>query len=770
MNNTRIFTIFIVAACLVSFSSLSKAQDGAVLEEIVVTAQRREQNLQDVPISITVFTSDQIKRNMFFDVSDYFARTANVAVSGERGRRRRENMSIRGVANIGGESNALGFYFDEFNVAIATNNPQINDIERIEILRGPQGTYFGRNSTGGAINVITTKPGPEFYAEGLVGIGEFDTYELDGVINVPLVEDKLFARVAGRWTQTDGFIENVDPAGGSDQSEYWNVRAALRWIPTERLTLDLSATVVDEIDRQEKGVASHVILDDSIQNLAFAVGGAPVTDGLAPFPTNQDTISRNDPFDQENEYQIYVGRLEYEFDKYALTSITGFIDQENSEIGEVDGTSLDMFREETFGNSDSFSSELRFSTIGEHKLDWLVGALYAEDNFQIDATFTPESGNLLFIPFDPFCFANPPACFVSLPTDFILFNDQVDRTETSWAVFADATWHVNEKLDLTVGGRYTDDEIEKQQTAIEFETFQDFGTGKVSFDDFSPRFAANYAWTDDVNVYATISKGYKAGGLQLELLPSGQIFPSEFLEETLWNYEVGMKGLFLNNRLRLGVAVFYMDWQDIQVANRQQLIDPATGTFVVIETTANAKGAESTGAEFDFDWRATAALSFDGSIGYLDTEFDDFANSGVEDASGNIVDLTGSEMVLAPKWTVNVNGEYRRRIFGNSDGFIRAEFIYRDKMKPRIFSRLDALIRDDPFVDGSPGTPFETPDYDVWNFRAGIESDRYSLVAYVENAFDELYWTGAFESVSFSGIQIMPNPRMFGVRLTVRTN
>jgi iron complex outermembrane receptor protein len=768
MNNTRIFTIFIVAAYLVSFSSLSKAQDGAVIDEIVVTAQRREQNLRDVPISISVFTSDQIKQHMLYDVADYFAMTPNVAASAQRARHRRI-ISIRGVSNLGGETDAFGFYIDEFNVAVATNNPQINDIERIEILRGPQGTFFGRNATGGAISLITNKPGPEFYAEGLVGIGDYDTYEAEGVVNIPLVEDKFLARVSGRWTQTDGFIENVNPNGGGEQSEYWNVRGALRFVPTERLTMDLTAMAMRENDQLEIGVATHVMFDPDTVDLAFASGPAPITDGLAPFPTNQDTINRDVSLNQDYDYEIFVGRIEYAFNNYSLTSITGNIDAELRELGDGEQTSLDWVTQSRMEEFETFSSELRFATIGERKLDWLVGALYAEDTHDRVFDFTTGTDTAVFIPFAPFCFVNPPDCFIFPAVDFLIFQDQFVVDTTSWAVFADATWHVNEKLDLSLGGRYSDDEIEKQQTAVNFGTPEDFGTGKESFDDFSPRFAALYAWTDNVNFYGLVSKGYKAGGLQLELLPSGQIFPSVFDEETLWNYEVGMKSLFFDNRLRLDLSVFYMDWTDIQVTNRQQLTDPATGNFVVLDVTQNATGAKSSGVELDFDWRATDALSFNGSIGYLDTEFDDFANSGVEDLNGNVVDLTGSEMLLAPEWTINMNGEYRRRIFGNSEGFIRAEFFYRDTTKPKIFNRIDALARNDPFVDGSPGSPFETPAYDVWNFRAGIESDRYKVVAYIENAFDELYWTGAFESVSFSGIQLQPNPRMYGIRLAVNT-
>ena len=531
--------------------------------------------------------------------------------------------------------------------------------------------------------------------------------------------------------------------------------------------------VMRETDQLALGVATHVLFDPDTAELTIPVGGTPaVTDGLPAFPTNQDTINRNGSLIQDNDYEIYIGRLEYEFNNYSLTSITGYIDRERTEMGEGEQSSVDFARAFAVDLFDSFSSELRFSTIGDRRIDWTVGALYAEDTVGIDLNIITGNEAVIFFATRAGCppnaALNDPACLAPVPPGFLVFNDQFVSDTTSWAVFADATWHVNGKLDLTVGGRYTDDEVEKQQTVVNFEAFRDLGTDKESFDDFSPRFVATYAWTDDLNFYGLISKGYKAGGLQLELL-SGQIFPLVFDEEELWNYEVGMKGLFFDNRLRLAWSVFYMDWTDIQVTNRQQFTDPASGNFVVFDVTNNAEGATSAGVEFEFDGRLTDSLRFNGSIGYLDTEFDDFVDSGVEDLAGNIVDLTGSEMTLSPEWTFNLNGEYRRPITGNSEGFFRAEFVYQDEMKPLIFGRIDALARNDPFVDGSSGSPFEAPSYDVWNFRAGIENDRYRLVAWIENAFDELYWTGTWESVSFSGIQILPNPRTFGVRLTVRT-
>lgn len=767
-NRTRYFTFITLVTML--FTNLVQAQ--ATLEEVVVTAQKREQSLQDVPISITAFNRDQIKANMFLDVADYFESSPNVAFSADRNRAQRD-ISIRGVSNLGSDTaESFGFYIDEFNVASATNNPQINDIERIEILRGPQGTYFGRNATGGAISLVTTKPGNEFYAEGTAGVGEFDTWETEGVVNVPIVGDKLAARFSGRWTKTDGFVDNVNANGGGEQSEYWNMRGALRFTPTDELTVDFTVLVMRETDEQENGIATHVGLDPTTAQFTLGVGGFPVTDGLNPFPTNQTDVNRDVPQNQENDYEIYVGRVNYDFEQFSLTSITGFIKHRERDLGDIDATSLDFVTRDAEEDNDSFSQEIRLSSLGgNNRFDWTVGAIYAEDERDVNSFFTAGTDTIVFNPFVPGCNPMiPPTCLAPLPPGFILFNDQINLETESWAVFADVTWHVNDRLDLTVGGRYSEDEIRRQQTAINFGAPRDFGTGKVSFSDFSPRFTANYAWSDDINLYATVSKGYKAGGLQLEILPSGALFPSEFDEENVWNYEVGMKGMFMDNRLRLGVSIFYMDWKDVQVSTRQQLIDPGSGNFVVVEVTENAAAADSVGVEFDFDARLTDEFTLSGSLGYLDSEFDEFVNTAVQDLNGNTPDLSGSEMLMAPKWTLNLVGEYRRPVLTNYEGFLRGEFNYKDKMRPKISGRIDSLVRNDPFLDGSSGTPFETPDYAIFNFRAGIENEKYSLVAYVENAFDKLYWTGGYDNVYFSGIHLLPNPRTFGVRFSMNTN
>jgi outer membrane receptor protein involved in Fe transport len=219
------------------------AEGRATLEEVVVTSRRREESLQDVPIAVSAFSAESIERNRIEGVDDVFSRTPNVAYTTE-GSRDRKRLSIRGVTEFiteAGEAtvpaNTFGIYIDDFSVATATSNPGVMDIERIEVLRGPQGTYFGRNAVGGALNITTKKPTNEFFSEVTADVSRYDTYELDGTLNLPIT-DTLAMRANVKYQESDGYIKNINPIGGGNDSEYKYGRLSLRYTPNELLAAE----------------------------------------------------------------------------------------------------------------------------------------------------------------------------------------------------------------------------------------------------------------------------------------------------------------------------------------------------------------------------------------------------------------------------------------------------------------------------------------------------------------------------------------------------
>lgn len=716
--------------------------DAVWMEEVVVTAQRRDELLRDVPISMSVFSAEDMVRNNILDVTDYFMQTPNVSFvqSGTRGER---DISIRGVHNIGGQVSALAFYVDEFNIvngpagsntSNSSINPHLYDMERIEVLRGPQGTFFGRNATGGAINITTKKPRPDFYGEGIAEFGSFDTYSAGGVINIPLA-DTLFVRASVFYRESDGYVENVNPVGGGSDTEYLNFRGAVRFAPSERLTIDVSVNSMDDKQGITETVATGILNAGSAGLLgALGISGA-IDDGPGFYPQNQSQINNDVRGRHENEYTTIVARIEWDAGPFTITSITGDFDANLTFLKDLDFTSNGWLKFDNDVTSDSFSTELRISSNGEGRFDWMIGGIYADD--ELHQLFGVLGG---------------PGFFFGLPDNFpIDTGDLVFKTK-SYAFFGNVSWHVNNQLTLMLGGRYSDDDVSQSVDGINFGTPDVPGQGEVSFDDFSPRLAATYDLNDQFTIYGTISKGYKAGGLQLNV--TQQLPIVDFDEENLWNYEGGVRFVSANGRVRTNLSIFYMDWQDLQVQTNLAIIDPDTNEITFINTTTNAASSSISGVEFDINAAPTDRLILGGGLGYLDASFDDFPDAIV---SGEATDLSGFDIPQAPEWTLNAYGQYTVPFENNWHGFARVEWSYRDDSVPGINELLEQ------------GFPSVAEAFQVWNFRVGAESGRFRLEAFVQNAFDEEYFTTT-TGFGFAGIQVHPAARYYGLRFLVRSN
>jgi iron complex outermembrane recepter protein len=726
---------------------LQRGDGGLALEEIIVTARRREEQLKDIPSSITVFGSEELVRSNIRDIKDYFAKTPNVSFT-ESGTRAEREISIRGVSNIGGHTSALAFYVDEFNIingpqtqnvpnSNSSINPQLIDVERIEVLRGPQGTYFGRNATGGAINITTMKPQPDFHAETGAGYGRLNTRQLSGIVNVPIVSERLFFRGSVSYEESDGFVKNVNPVGGRSDTEFQNYRGALRLLPTNSMLVDLTVNYTKEEQGLPQLIPNGMVSPAS----ASLSGAAGFPSGIIEgplYPGNRRHVNLDLRERQQNEFLTAVGRIEIDAGWATVTSVTGYLDTRfQSEDNDLDGSSFGFLEQNRDVTTDSFSQEIRLSgESGSGRADWLLGGIYAEDNK--NQVYSVAAG---------------PDGLLGLPLGFPF--DAGDRTfnTQSWAVFGEATWYLTEKLTLTAGGRYSDDTVSQRRTGVNFGAPTVPTEGKTSFDDFSPRVAATYALNDSLTYYAAVSKGYKAGGLQLN---NNQLLPvSEFKEETIWNYEGGLKLATMGGRLRSNLAVFYMDWSDLQVFTSQPIVDPVTGQVIFLHVTKNAASATNKGLEFDLRALPTRNFEIGGSVGYLHARFDDFPDAVV---MGNTVDLSDREIPRSPKWTASIDAEYRKQMadIGEilsplGEGYLRAEWSYRSRSVPL----LDSLV---PNPQQLVSDQFE-----LLNIRAGFVTDTYRLDAYVENVLDEVYFT-TFWGFGFSGARINPTYRSYGIK------
>ena len=706
------------------------------IEEVIVTAQRREQNLQEVPIAISAFTAEGIEKAMFNDVSDYVTRTPNASFI-TNGARSRRQISIRGVTNFLGfvGTSTTGFYVDDFSVAGSTINPPIMDIERIEILRGPQATYFGRNALGGGISVTTKKPTNELEGSLMADVSRFSTFDVEGVLNVPVVEDKFAMRFNVKSTTSDGNIENINPIGGGNDSEYEYIRSALRFTQSDALTIDASFLYATEDVGMREGVPSGVF-SNFAGNVLYAGqfpdrdgdgNSDPFVDTVGFYPENRDRTNFNTPQSIGTSIRNGVIRIDYERNDLLFTSISGIINSDFFLNGDIDGSSRDFFNEFRNLERQSISTEFRVQNTNDSRLRWSVGALYAEDE--------GDDFNRTFVGAEE---------VFGLPEGFLIDREDSATRDNTWAIFGQVDYDLSDRLTVSFGGRYSEETKESNISGFSG-GFEQVLSVKDTFTDFSPRLALNFTATDTVNLYATISKGFKSGGVQIAPNPDAETFDPE----ELWNYEMGIKADLLDQRLRLNLAAFYMDWTDLQVSFQENLIDE-NGDFILFGGVNNADSATSWGVELSTTAIIAENWLVNLNVGYLNAEFDRF--TALIDGANRVLD---DEVIPnSPDLTANIDVEYGFDFSANWEGYVRTEWVYRDEIKPNTTS----LIYE--------GFPWDVPSYNFVNLRIGAESDSIRLVAYAENLFDREFYTNAYQKAFAGGLFIEPSFRTYGVRAT----
>jgi iron complex outermembrane receptor protein len=710
------------------------------LDEITVTAQRREENARDVPISLTVFNAVEIEQQNFQGVESYFDQTPNVSFTSE-GTRDRKALSLRGVSDqLNADNNikegSFGFYIDEFNVAQGTSNPEIVDIDRIEILRGPQGTYFGRNAVAGAINITTKQPTNEFFAEASAQYSSFNTVDTHIILNLPLIDHVLAVRLVGRDETSDGNINNINLIGGGNNSKYTYGKVIVRFTPNEQLTVDTTGTVSNEHVGMRNGVPSGVLGDFSASVLYSGppYNGAAIPDGVGFYPNNTTRVNFNRPQDDGTRFNYVSNRVKFNTDTFTVTNVLGYMYSNEFEGGDIDGSSLDLFYEHESIKRTSLSEELRVQSVPGRIIDWTGGLYYGHDSgHTTQYTYTGAD--------NPF----------GLPNGFEVTSSLSDSSDVSTAVFGEGVWHVDPQLSLTLGARYTHERVYTDSFNTSGSQILNYVNGSSTFNNFSPRATLLYLATPQVNLYATVSRGFKAGGLEAQPAP---IKNDVYKPETLTNYEFGVKGESSDKRVRFDADVFYMDWKDIQAdfAVGQQV--PGGGVSFITGV-ANAAAARSYGFEAELTALVTTGLTVGGGAGYDRAYYVKYTDA--QTGLGTQGDLSGATLPNSPKWTLHADGEYTHQFSADLSGFTRVEWYYKGGIVP------------DQASEFHTGFPWDVPAYNVWNLRAGVVRRNWSVTAFAENLLDKKYYTNAYEKAFVTGMFLEPSYRNIGVRLTVRT-
>ncbi|MGH8314220.1 MAG: TonB-dependent receptor, partial [Steroidobacterales bacterium] len=516
---------FVAAGLAAATPIIVSAQDtGGALEEVVVTAQRREQNLQDVPISITAFSGAQLEKSNVKGAVDYLVQTPNVsftedAQSGSRGL----GISVRGVNNlVSGENafvNSVGIYLDEFSVASVPNgvsNPFLPDMERVEVLRGPQGTYFGRNSLGGALNIVTHAPTDKYEGRITVGGESYSTtgdmFNFAGVFNAP-VSDAFRVRGVAFYEHSSGMVKNTNPAGADTGHDWINLRLRAEWQVSDSTKLGFTAIYAHEDQGADETVPSGVLDLDTVDTFGFQPGTA-FDPGTGFYPDNQDKLSHD--LDEQNKLRTTIGIVNFAHsfsDTLTWKAVAGIIDSKQDRLFDNDLIgNLDLLARTNRYKGKSWSVESRLESRSD-AVDWVVGAMYAKDD--------QDQFNDVAISTDPTATIDGVGFLPPFPEGLGLALNTKSFHVDSIAAFADATWHASERVDLIAGARYTKDKVTNTRTSYGiapscgcgpgdpafFPSFVNFVRPDAidndrSFDDVTPRVGIRYKWSDRGSLYA----------------------------------------------------------------------------------------------------------------------------------------------------------------------------------------------------------------------------------------------------------------------------
>ncbi len=589
----------------------------AQLEEIVVTARRREENVLEIPESITAFTALDIENRRIDSLRAMVDLTPNVIVR-ETFRSNETFITMRGISTAQGGLPAASFIVD--GVQLGGNeliNQDLYDIERIEVLRGPQGSLFGQGAIAGAVNIVTAAPTNE--VEGLVkaSYGNEASTRLAGSVSGPIVEDQLYFRLAGYARDSDGLIENVR-GEKIDASDHSGLRARLDY---EGENLDLSIRGSTSSGSGGAAMQDRPILGDD---------GNPVApdDVTNPGPSS-NIIGRED-----TDFSDFSVRLDYDLGGATLTSISALADAQQDVYGDADFGPVDVVIQDLTFTSDVFNQELRLTSDDEGRLRWLAGVFYQERDELAD----------VFVEFSERSPVNAG----------ITILDQSNRTTSdSWAAFGQLDYDLSDRTEFSLGLRHDDDE----QTTADQNNPGPTAAG-ASFSKLQPKIQLSHQWADEALVFASYSEGFRSGGFTQN---------ERFEDEETANYEVGVKGRIADGSVTVNASLYRIDYINQQLSF--VLFDEGVAQRGVL----NLSETDINGFEFELTSTPTDNLRVDLGVGYTDAVVTSADTSALE-VLGITATVDGNRSPLVPELTANLALSYTQPLTNELELLWHADF------------------------------------------------------------------------------------------------
>lgn len=809
----------VLSLTLVAATPMAAAQQegeqsaNAGIEEIVTTATQRAQGVQDVPIAVSAFSADMLEKAGVTDIRDLTALAPSLVLTSSQSETAGAVARIRGIGTTGdnpGLESAVAIFIDGvYRNRTNTGLTELGAVERIEVLRGPQGTLFGRNASAGMISVTTKAPTPEFEGYATASYGNHDAIRLEGGLSGPLVDGKLAGRVDGVYFKRDGFFDDKVTGEDYNDRDRYLIRTQLEATPSDDLSLRL---IFDYSDRQEKCCAAMVIEPSVVSDAMIGVLGAEFGSGALPGEDPFERMSATSlgrGFQQDAEEWGVSIQADWDTDIGTFTSITAYRDWDAARSQDIDFTSIDIAFRDTGGfvqEFQTFSQEVRLNGVWG-KLDWLVGAYYADEDLALDDAirfgrdFTAFADLLVDladgIPGNGQTAGGAPwpgyqaltalvtggAITTPFPEGGGVINDSFRQNSRNWALFTHNIYALTDEMELSVGLRYTNERKKLDASVLTnnpacLALVQAAGAGAIpsslttlpcapfwspllDIEDNDKRkeerltgtVALNAYLTEDLSTYASYSRGYKGGGFNLDRAGLVQGAPDvsqlQFEEEVVDSFELGAKFQSADRSVIFNTALFYSDFSNFQ-------LNAFDGTsFVVV----NLPKAETYGVEIDSMWRPITFLSLAGGLTYAKTQYgtSGFDGPNFEQPSaanplgGAFWQLPGNRLTNAPRWSVTGAATWQQPVGDGLEVLIHLDGRYTSKMNTG--SDLDV----EKIQSG----------YFLLNGRVGLGDidGRWQIELWGRNLLDKDYFQVAFDAPlqgsGTAGNPIAPSTQVF---------
>jgi len=733
MKNISVLPLAAAAAVLGAPGAIADSASALRLEEVVVTAQKRAQDMQDVPIAVTAMSAETIKQAGISDMKGIAVRTPGFSMGSFNPTQ--PQMFIRGIGSngdgAGGGEQSVALFLDGVYInRSAGAGTELYDLESIEVLRGPQGTLWGKNAIAGAINLTSKKPADELEGSLELGVGNYGLQSYRGMITGPIAEN-LNGKLSFSQKDRDGYVESVASSGvETGDLDSSNLRAQLLYTPAPEVEMLLT---LDYGTDKRGGAATTPAQDQGLMGFFLQTPGLPVAD----FHENY----LEDPGKTDMEAKGVSLQVDWDMEMGTLTALTAYRESDTASNQITLGTgiasfpvlTIDNFVEE---NSEMFSQEFRLA--GETgNLIWQTGLYYNNEKTRrseggafttavdLGALFT--GGGIVPLGFT-----------VALPDDFSIQSNET----SSLAIFGQGTYALTEDLDITLGLRFTREEKDFANLGISGSALYVLEGYDIETEETwtapTYKLVANYQLAEDTMIYLSAATGFKSGGFD-GTASTGLGAATPFDEEQALNLEFGFKSMLWDNRLRLNGALFNTNYEDLQILQAFP-----NGSPVPPLQTKNAGEAVSRGVELEATLAVTENLQLSATYAHLDTEY--------KQLDGNLASFEGNQLRNAPRNAYSLAATYDWTLSGGGSVSARAEYVAKDKVYQDVQNIEHAAI----------------PAYRLFNLRAAYTStdEHWELAGWVNNALNEEYFLHNYELLPFGSIHVPALPRTYGVTLT----